>query len=90
MAENVYFVTALAEAAKVRERLFALIPETNRFELATDKWFVTYSGPTQELAESVGVRAGEDVIGNGLVLSVTTYSGRAPSTLWDWLRDKGL
>lgn len=90
MAGNVYFVTALTEAVKVGERLKTLIPDDDRFELATDKWLVAYDGAAQDLAENAGVRGGDDRIGNGLVLPVTTYSGRATSGLWDWLRRKGL
>lgn len=89
MAGSVYFVTALSEAPKVRARLLAMIPEDDRFELAHDKWMVSYEGIAQDLAEKVGVRSGEEQIGTGLVLPVTIYSGRAPSGLWDWLRKKG-
>jgi hypothetical protein len=90
MAGNIYFVTATSEAAKVKQRLQRLIPdEANRYELAEDKWFVTFEGTTQELAEKAGVRT-EDRVGTGLVLAVTTYSGRASTTLWDWLRKNGL
>jgi hypothetical protein len=88
MAGNVYFVTALTEAAKVRARLNGLVAADDRYELAPDRWMVAYDGPGQELAEKAGVRSGDEQIGTGLVLPVTTYSGRAPTGLWDWLRKK--
>ena len=88
MAGTVYFVTALTEASKVRARLYTLIPAEDRYELAPDKWMVSYGGTTRELAESAGIRGGEERIGTGLALPVTTYSGRAPSGLWDWLAKK--
>lgn len=90
MAANVYFVTALSDAPKVIERINSLVAPADRYDLADDKWFVAYDGPAQDLAEKSGVRAGDEVIGTGLVISVTTYSGRASPTLWDWLRAKGL
>lgn len=89
MAGSIYYVTALSKAERVKERLEGLIPEDDRFELAGDKWFVVYQGSARDLAESAGVRGGDDYVGTGLVLPVTTYSGRAPSDLWDWLRQKG-
>jgi hypothetical protein len=90
MARSIYFVTALTEAQKVRDRLKTIIPaDDERYELADDKWMVAYEGPAQDLAERAGIRSGEHQIGTGLVLPVTTYSGRAPTTLWDWLRAKG-
>lgn len=90
MPGNVYFVTALSEAPKVKQRLANLVPDSDRYELADDKWFVVYDGSTRDLAEKAGVRAGDELIGTGLVLSVTTYSGRTSPGLWDWLREKGL
>lgn len=88
MPANIYFVTATSKAPEVRERLQRVIAEDNRFELAPDKWFVTYEGALRDLAEKVGVRGGDEQIGAGIVLPVTTYSGRANSALWDWLRRK--
>ena len=89
MANNVYFLTAHSQAARVRERVAAMFPEDERFELADDEWMVVFDGTTQELAEKAGIRGGDDQIGTGLALSVTTYSGRAKTGLWDWLKAKG-
>lgn len=89
MVHSVHFVTALSEAEQVRARIHEIIPDDDRFELAPDKWMITFDGVAQDLAERVGVRGGDERIGTGLVLPVTTYSGRAPSSLWDWLRAKG-
>jgi hypothetical protein len=89
MAGHVFFVTALTEALKVRARLKALVPDDDdRFELASDKWMVIFDGTARELAEKAGIRGGEERLGNGLALAVTTYSGRAPSGLWEWLARK--
>jgi hypothetical protein len=89
MANDVFFVTAHSEAAKVRDRINQIIPESDRFELAHNQWIVKYEGSTQDLAEKAGIRGGEDRIGTGLALAVTTYSGRAATGLWDWLKAKG-
>jgi hypothetical protein len=89
MSNNVYCITAHAEAAKVGARIKSLISDEDIFPLASNQWMVKYEGTTQELAEKAGVRSGEDFIGKGIVLSVTTYSGRANTELWDWLKAKG-
>lgn len=89
MADSIYFVTALRNAPAVRERVREIISDENRFELAEDRWVVVYEGSAQELAEAAGIRGGEAPIGTGLVMSMTTYAGRAPTDLWDWLRSKG-
>ena len=89
MANNVYFLTAHSQAQKVRERVQAIFPENERFELRGDQWMVVFDGTTQELAEKAGIRGGDDQNGTGLALPVTTYSGRASTSLWDWLKAKG-
>jgi hypothetical protein len=88
MAKNLYFVVALTEAQKVRERIQSVIAESDRYELAVDKWFVSYDGVGQDLAETAGIRSGDQRLGTGLVMPITTYSGRAPTTLWDWLKTR--
>lgn len=88
MAGNIYFVTATSNSPEVRSRLFSLIAEDDRYELAPDKWFVVWDGALRDLAEKAGVRSGDEQIGTGMVLPVTTYSGRANKALWDWLRRK--
>lgn len=91
MPASVFFVTALSDAAKVKERLKSLIPnDDDRYELASDKWFVAYDGAARELAEKAGIRGGDERIGTGLALPITTYSGRAAPALWEWLAKKGL
>ena len=89
MSGNIYFVTATSQAAKVQERLYSFIPEDDRYSLASDKWMVVFDGAARDLAERAGVRGSDAQDGAGLVLPVTTYSGRASPTLWDWLRRKG-
>lgn len=90
MSNNVYFLTAHAQPAKVSERIKNIIAEeSDVYELAPNQWMVKHEGSAQDLAEKAGVRGGDDFIGKGLVLSVGIYSGRANSSLWEWLKDKG-
>lgn len=89
MANNVFFLTAHSKPELVRERVRKLFSEENRYDLTDDQWLVVFNGTTQELAEQAGIRGGDNQIGTGLALSVTTYSGRAKTDLWDWLKAKG-
>ncbi|NTJ63551.1 hypothetical protein G6M50_38015 [Agrobacterium rhizogenes] len=89
MANNVFFLTAHSNAPSVRERVNKLFLEENRYDLPGDQWMVVFDGTTQELAEKAGIRGGDEQIGTGLALSVTTYSGRANTSLWEWLKGKG-
>ncbi|QTO49434.1 hypothetical protein [Burkholderia latens] len=87
MAKKVYFVTALSGADKVAEKLKEVASEDETYRLAADKWFVTFEGISQQLAEKLGIR-GDPHVGTGLVFPVSSYSGRAPTTLWEWLKLK--
>ncbi|MCZ4331066.1 hypothetical protein [Castellaniella denitrificans] len=58
----------------------AVFPYANGF-------FVTTDDPTSEVSTKIGIRDGS--VGSGVVLRVTTYNGRAPADLWEWLA-KGL
>lgn len=89
MANNVFFLTAHSQAPLVRARVTEIFSEENRYELSHDQWMVVFEGTTQELAEKAGIRGGEERIGTGLALSVTTYSGRANTGLWEWLKAQG-
>ncbi len=86
MAKQIFFVTALTNSDAVKARMIEVFPETeSRFELASDKWFVYTDGPAGQVAQQLGIRD-EPFIGTGLVLTLGTYSGRAPSTLWEWFK----
>ena len=85
MSKPVYFVVVLSDVEAVRKRLREVVPEeTMVFELDEDKWFVSFDGISRDLAEKLGIR-GEPKIGSGIVIPVTSYSGRANPALWEWL-----
>ena len=85
MSKPVYFVVVLSDVEAVRKRLREVVPEeTMVFEVDEDKWFVSFDGISRDLAEKLGIR-GEPNIGSGIVIPVTSYSGRANPALWEWL-----
>lgn len=91
MSDKVFFATATLNAPAVKARVREVIPAEDRFDLASDKWFISFDGTARELAEKIGVRGKTDtVVGSGLVLPVTTYSGRSSTALWEWLQNKGV
>lgn len=86
MAKQIFFVTALTKAENVKAKLEAAIPEAElRFQLAPDRWMVYAEGPAGKLADQFGIR-GDPFVGNGLVLALGSYAGRAPSALWEWIK----
>jgi hypothetical protein len=86
MAKQVYFVTALTAPELVEQKLMVAIPDASmRYKLGPDKWFVSFDGITHDLAEKLGIRS-DPYVGTGLVIPVASYSGRAPTGVWDWLK----
>lgn len=90
MGTQIHFVTALSNPEGIAGKIRQIIKdESNVFELADDKWFVVYDGISRDLAEKLGIRGSENLVGTGLVLPLNGYSGRAPRGLWEWLTLKG-
>lgn len=86
MTKQVYFVAALTSPEAVEAKLRELVPDdAMRYKLAHDKWFVSFDGITNDLAEKIGIRS-DPYVGTGLVFPVSSYSGRAPTPVWDWLK----
>ncbi|WP_321902123.1 hypothetical protein [Paraburkholderia tropica] len=86
MAKQLFFVTALTNPEGVKEKIAEVIQDpSKRYELAPDKWVVYADGPPGDLADKLGIR-NDPHIGTGLVLTFGSYGGRAPSSLWEWIK----
>lgn len=82
---TVFFVTALSNADDVAQRIKTVIQdEQDCYTLSDHQWFVVFDGLSRDLADKLGMR-GDPCLGNGLVMPVTSYSGRAAPSLWEWL-----
>jgi hypothetical protein len=65
------------ESAIAREKLHV-------HQVKDDTWLLVFDGTARELADKLGIRKG--ISGSGLVCSISNYSGRANSEVWEWLR----
>lgn len=52
----------------------------------TASWLVAYEGTTIELSEELGITDGS--VGTGIIVPVSNYYGRAPTDLWEWLKNR--
>jgi hypothetical protein len=82
---TVYFVTANSNANSVFAKAKEQYPD-NFFEVTTDKFFVATDDTSLDVSKKLGIHDGST--GTGIVLRVSTYNGRAPSALWEWLGAK--
>ncbi len=55
-------------------------------DLPVTGFFVSFPGTSQELSGLIGISDGSS--GNGVVASVGSYYGRAPTNIWDWVKSR--
>ena len=61
-------------------------------EVTPKQWLISASGTTGELGAKLGIFDANNpdapVVGNGIVFAMASYTGRAPATIWEWIKDK--
>ena len=86
---QVFAVFRVTDQNHVRARLKEFYPE-NHFDDGYGVFFVASDGETtKQVASKIGI--GDDDGGgvtSGIVTPMTTYWGRAPSELWEWVSVK--
>jgi hypothetical protein len=70
------------------QRLFP----TDCLAITDTQWLISTKGTAIELTAKLGIYDGAEpekpAIGSAIILLVTSYFGRAPSDVWDWLKAK--
>ena len=82
---TVFFVVSTSNPTAAGAAVAKVAPGNFRV-LKSDAWFLDFQGTSQELAGKVGFLTGES--GGGVVVPVTTYSGRAPADIWEWITQR--
>ena len=65
----------------------------NYIQLQRDEWLVSAPGTAREVSDRLGVTVNgkvpqPDNIDAAIILSVTSYYGRASNEIWEWLKAK--
>lgn len=55
-------------------------------KLPVSGFMVSYHGTSQELSNLLGITEGAS--GTGVVASISSYYGRAPTDIWDWVKTR--
>lgn len=82
-AKQVFVIVGTKNAPAIADKLLEL--EVRSHRLADNAWLAVYPGTARELAETLGIRKGE-IGAAGLVIPFDSYSGRAASEVWEWLK----
>lgn len=69
------------------------VEASDRYKLQADRgWLVRYEGTTRELCDKIGLtgqaKGEQSPVGSALIVPVTTYYGRGPSEMWEWLKTR--
>jgi hypothetical protein len=47
-------------------------------------WLISYDGTAKELSDALGITDGS--VGTGVIVTVGSYYGRAPTDIWEWMK----
>ncbi len=54
--------------------------------LPHDEFFISYAGTSKELSDILGITDGS--AGTGVIAAISSYYGRAPTNIWDWVKSR--
>ena len=81
-----FLITPIVEPAKVAASVKAIFAEDYYAIPTTNSLLVHYSGTTKELSDKIGLSSGEN--GTGVIVSFSSYYGRAPTDIWEWIKSR--
>ncbi len=90
----VFLVTPLGHNAdQVGEAIRANVAAEDFLELpGRAGWLITSKGTSIEVSNQVGLTSPESdfkpTLGSAMVTTVGSYYGRAPTTIWEWLKTR--
>ena len=64
----------------------------DRFKLQAGRgWLISFPGTSVELCNHIGLTGqpdGTPIMGSAIVVPITSYYGRGPSEMWEWLKTR--
>lgn len=65
----------------------------DRYKLQSDRgWLIKFDGTSVELSNHIGLTGQEQghpsPIGSAIIVPVSTYYGRGPGDMWEWLKTR--
>ena len=73
------------------EAIQKLFPD-DHLSITETQWLVSSAGTVVDLTAKLGIydvkSPGAPATGIAVILAVSSYYGRAPTTVWDWLKTK--
>ena len=82
---SVFAIFRASKPDAIREALAKAYADEH-LELQNDEWLVSASQTAEEVSDALGISEGES--GSAIVVKVGSYFGRAPSSIWEWIKVK--
>jgi hypothetical protein len=88
---TIFAVLLPAPTPKIAEQIKASFPN-DHYEITSTQWLVSSSLTAVDLSAKIGIYDSKNPnapsVGNAIVFATSSYFGRAPQTVWDWLKVK--
>lgn len=86
-------VPLLKDIEPFKKALQQTISSDSFYQLQADSgYLINYSGTTVELSDHIGVTGHKDgdlpTTGSCIIVPVTSYYGRGPATMWEWIKTR--
>lgn len=82
---SIFVLFRVTKPEAVKAAVAAMFPH-DHYQAADDEWVISANMTAKELSDALRITHGEN--GSGVVFKMSSYFGRAPSDLWDWIKTK--
>lgn len=83
---GVFLLTPINNAERLGKAISTRFGKDSYAVPQTHSWLVAFDGTTKELSDELGITDGSG--GTGIVVPVVNYYGRAPTDLWEWVKNR--
>jgi hypothetical protein len=82
---SIFVVNSTDKAVQVADAIKRAFPDDH--QAINDKaYLVSFTGTAEELSKKLQISEGDQI--GGVVTQVSSYYGRAPVTIWSWIKAK--
>ena len=88
---TIFAVLMPSEQPALKHNILSLYP-LDHYQLSETQWLISASGTVMEITTKLGIadpnNLGLQPTGLAIVFATSSYYGRAPQPVWDWIKVK--
>jgi len=91
---TIFYATSLvANDSELETAVTGNFDEHDRYRIQNGRgWLIKYPGTAVELSNFLGITGQQEdqpaAVKSAMVLAVTTYYGRGPTDMWEWIKTR--